>query len=701
MNKINSQKRKSEEIKSFSPNKKRKTFAERRCERCRDIFANLDNYIDKTDPLYFRLYGWTKEYHQTCWNKIEAQQAENEKKCREEQARIIANFQAKGMSSEQQAQMENEEDTIDLEEYSYPHESEVKENDLIYWKEHQAQNKENNKTLTSLIIKPNKYRFESNSLTIDGEYYLNLKILYACGLGLGSINLSNIPKLEALSLINNLLKKVGGLENLTNLVSLTLAKNCLQSLDFRKNVNLKSLIVNNNSISSSKPRIWVKVIDCSGLKDLEYLDCSFNLLHEIKIEGCENLKTLDADGNSFNNLNFPYLPNLENLSLLSNGYGKTKNKTLTLQSPNLKFLVIRGSNIKKVVHKLGLNKELQVIDDETYERLYNSTEEAIQGWEREVDQTITNSNLDESIRNLFGDTHIDHEKEKKNREEARKDAKNIPLCSYPLPTNKKGVKEISIPHKGLTGRIEFKDYPDLEHINVGNNDLQAIEIDNCPELWWLIYSHNDLIEPEAKISRCPKLTDEHINKEHCQGGWERPELTEEERKKWDEQMNEKWEREREREREREKICQQAKALLDKLEQGENNAFAEFINTYRRVKNFEPIFDSLNKESQEQFKKTFVPKLEEKLKELIDNFSKEKQGEFLTEVDKLMPFKVYFIEESKQRLEKLLKSLVEINSEATSSNYKSLMISCGILSLLLITSLFYYWIKQIKHKNKKK
>jgi hypothetical protein len=36
------------------------------CYLCEKQIDNLDNYIDKTDPLYFRKYGWKKEYHQSC-----------------------------------------------------------------------------------------------------------------------------------------------------------------------------------------------------------------------------------------------------------------------------------------------------------------------------------------------------------------------------------------------------------------------------------------------------------------------------------------------------------------------------------------------------------------------------------------------------------------------------------------------------------
>jgi len=41
------------------------------------------------------------------------------------------------------------------------------------------------------------------------------------------------------------------------------------------------------------------------LKNLKYLDCSFNLLEELNVEGCESLEILDADLNLLEDLCFP------------------------------------------------------------------------------------------------------------------------------------------------------------------------------------------------------------------------------------------------------------------------------------------------------------------------------------------------------------------------------------------------------------
>jgi hypothetical protein len=101
----------------------------------------------------------------------------------------------------------------------------------------------------------------------------------------------------------------------------------------------------------------------------------------LNVEGCIRLKTLDADGNFFNDLNFPYLPGLVNLSLLRNNFNQhSSSKKLILRSPNLKFLVIKGSDVEEVVHLYGLSRlgNLNVMDDAEHARIYGTIEASMQ-----------------------------------------------------------------------------------------------------------------------------------------------------------------------------------------------------------------------------------------------------------------------------------------------------------------------------------
>jgi serine protease inhibitor ecotin len=118
--------------------------------------------------------------------------------------------------------MEQEGEMFDDEAYSYPHESNVKESELIDWKEHEATlNKEEE---TELIIKPNKYSFDNNELTLSD--YLELKTVHAWGIDFQGVNFVNLPKLNNLYLskVKYSIKetRLSDIENLTNLVNLTL-----------------------------------------------------------------------------------------------------------------------------------------------------------------------------------------------------------------------------------------------------------------------------------------------------------------------------------------------------------------------------------------------------------------------------------------------------------------------------------------------
>jgi len=54
----------------------------------------------------------------------------------------------------------------------------------------------------------------------------------------------------------------------------------------------------------------------------------------------------------------------------------------------------------------------------------------------------------------------------------------------------------------------------LKSLNVGNNQLEELVVENCPNLIWLNYAHNK-IKKEPQIINCPKLKEENIHKENC------------------------------------------------------------------------------------------------------------------------------------------------------------------------------------------
>ncbi|CAG8807483.1 7428_t:CDS:1, partial [Racocetra fulgida] len=51
--------------------------------------------------------------------------------------------------------------------------------------------------------------------------------------------------------------------------------------------------------------------------------------------------------------------------------------------------------------------------------------------------------------------------------------------------NKEGVKVINGYRKELTGKLTIADFPQLEKINVYENQLTQLHLNNCPQLTYL------------------------------------------------------------------------------------------------------------------------------------------------------------------------------------------------------------------------
>ncbi|WNE40911.1 MAG: hypothetical protein mread185_000368 [Mycoplasmataceae bacterium] len=71
----------------------------------------------------------------------------------------------------------------------------------------------------------------------------------------------------------------------------------------------------------------------------------------------------------------------------------------------------------------------------------------------------------------------------------------------------KDEEEITITHEGLTGTLIFDGFQKLKKINVGNNCLEYLVVENCPELTTLRYAYNQM-KHDAFIDwdSCSKLT---------------------------------------------------------------------------------------------------------------------------------------------------------------------------------------------------
>jgi hypothetical protein len=233
-------------------------------------------------------------------------------------------------------------------------------------------------------------------------------------------------------------------------------------------------------------------------------------------------------------------------------------------------------------------------------------------------------------------------------------------------------------------------------INVGNNpQLEYLWIKNCPHLTTLRYAHCGLKHDawyDPKEFNNPNLT--IIDNHNWDGDieWGNPE---EDNQEAQEQFNESLNRKKNELERRKKINEQVKSLLNRIEKGEVNTFQEFINSFQG-QDFATTFAELNEKNQEQFKKTFVPKLEAKVKGLISGYSKEKESEFLTEVEQLKPFFAYLTPETKQTLTRLMEAIKTKLEEVTpEQKYWPWVVGSLVIGCLTIGLMFWFINKQMK------
>lgn len=169
----------------------------------------------------------------------------------------------------------------------------------------------------------------NNLTTIDLRFNKQLDTLVLAGNSLKNIDLSNNTELIKLDLDVNELRAITGLKNATNLKSLSLYYNSLEtlsidnpnleilnvrdnflvSLDVKKAVNLKTILAQNNKILE---------VDFTANKALEVLALSDNELKNINLKSNSNIEVLYCSSNLLTSLDISGLVNLSRLTVNAN-----------------------------------------------------------------------------------------------------------------------------------------------------------------------------------------------------------------------------------------------------------------------------------------------------------------------------------------------------------------------------------------------
>jgi uncharacterized repeat protein (TIGR01451 family) len=200
-----------------------------------------------------------------------------------------------------------------------------------------------------------------NILSLEGiNSFKNLNYLICNSNKLVSLDLQELTNLTSLTLGGNQLNSLN-IKGLMNLEFLACGDNQLTSLDVGECTNLKSLYCNDNQLKS---------LNVLGLTNLDYLYCNNNQLTSLDLLGLESLTILNCSLNKLTSLNVQFLTNLEYLYCINNQLTLLKIKGANIfnhlnldffDNPNLTFICCDEKIITLIKNRtlsLGLNCEV-------------------------------------------------------------------------------------------------------------------------------------------------------------------------------------------------------------------------------------------------------------------------------------------------------------------------------------------------------
>ncbi|WNE40517.1 MAG: hypothetical protein GBAus27B_000584 [Mycoplasmataceae bacterium] len=350
------------------------------------------------------------------------------------------------------------------------------------WEQWLIQKSKKNKNRTHLIIKPNKFRFPVNKLTITKEQFPKLTHLYANNCGLQAVGLAS-DTLTHLYLNGNELTNIG-LDEVSKLQEITVSNNKIESLEVKHLKNLKDLNISNNVGK-------LRSLDISNLTSLSNLVASASYLKEIISENCVNLESLDIDINDLNNLDFSHLTKLIKISVRQNNMLSTvrSKKTLLLNSSHLEHINALASDVKEIINRGVIYNQF---NPEPFLATLDNLDKFTIIWKNTKKQQQKTS---EDAPNLWEQDEYERQQERE-REEFEKEGHIYQGQTHLDLSGSNWIKSIEIDGD--------KNYPQsLKSINLGDNYLEEVIVRNMPNLVRLIISHNKV--SNLVIENCPKL----------------------------------------------------------------------------------------------------------------------------------------------------------------------------------------------------
>jgi len=328
----------------------------------------------------------------------------------------------------------------------------------------------------------------SENEIFDIEFLSELKNLTNINMSFNKIerlNLNNYPVLENLTINNNLLQGIGFLTNLPILKSVDLANNQLTYLELNGSTNITELNLNKNSIS-----------DLTFIKNLD------------------RLNILIADNNPINTIVLQNLPKLNYLSLKGTNI---KDVSSVYEMSSLIYLDIsdcRNTNIDGIENLanleqlyINLNKSPTNFELSALVKLKN-----LEIYNMQNDDWFIFNNMEELVdlkffdcefisANLFGLNKLQSvEFYNCSSLSDISQITELPLLENlyverariirPLLANLSGLRRLSLVSSKVEEIQGISQLPELEYLNLYNNELAAVQLNDFPKLVELDLSKN-------------------------------------------------------------------------------------------------------------------------------------------------------------------------------------------------------------------
>ncbi|MBK8885289.1 MAG: T9SS type A sorting domain-containing protein [Saprospiraceae bacterium] len=297
--------------------------------------------------------------------------------------------------------------------------------------------------------------------TLDVNHLVNLEniVIASCG-SLLSMNISDLDKLQHIQIVGNRALYDVSIANMSVLESLNIRENNIAILNVENTPQLVKLDCSQNIMMELR---------ISYSKLLKGLMSNNNALEEITLENLPNLQTLDCSGNLISSLDLHHVPKLE---LLNFSFNSIENVDLSTVL-NLLELVCANNNLRSLdvsnLSKLEyLDFFVNSIDSINLGQI--SSVKYFRGSANKL--TSLNVNLLDGLESLFLNDNL---------------IKNINI------SNKNNLAELFVSNNGMT-ELELNNLPHLDILDCSYNDLFSLNLNSINGSYKIMANNCNLYE---------------------------------------------------------------------------------------------------------------------------------------------------------------------------------------------------------------